>query len=88
MMVALGGLGSVVACGSDDGGSADEGGGYYGGTGGEGLRLTDVSADSPAAQGGLKAGDIITKFGEVEVVDIQGLADGLRKYKAGTTTTV
>ncbi|MHC4402122.1 MAG: M20/M25/M40 family metallo-hydrolase [Planctomycetota bacterium] len=55
----------------------------YGAGDGNGLRLTDVNADSPASQGGLQAGDVIIKFGDIEVADIQDLADGLRKYKAG-----
>ena len=54
----------------------------YAGTG-DGLRITDVNADSPAAKGGMKTGDVIIKFGDVTVADIEGLAAGLRKYKAG-----
>ncbi|MEL6106598.1 MAG: M20/M25/M40 family metallo-hydrolase [Planctomycetota bacterium] len=49
----------------------------------EGLLLTEVNEDGPAAKGGLKAGDIITKFAETEVADIQGLSVGLRKHKPG-----
>ncbi|MCO6454125.1 MAG: M20/M25/M40 family metallo-hydrolase [Pirellulaceae bacterium] len=56
--------------------------------GGEGLRITDVNADSPAAKGGLKAGDVIIKFGDVAVADIQGLFDALRKYKPDETVKV
>ncbi len=55
----------------------------YGGGEGGGLRLTDVNADSPAGKGGLKGGDVIIKFADIDVVDIQDLASGLRKYKAG-----
>lgn len=55
----------------------------YGAGDGNGLRITDVSADSPAAKGGLQGGDVIIQFGEIEVADIQGLAAGLQKYKAG-----
>jgi hypothetical protein len=55
---------------------------YAGGTEG-GLRVTDVNADSPASKGGLRTGDVIIKFAEFEVRDIQGLAAGLRKYKSG-----
>jgi hypothetical protein len=55
----------------------------YGGGDGNGLRLTDVNADSPANKGGLKGGDVIIKFADIEVADIQDLATGLRKYKAG-----
>ena len=60
----------------------------YGAEGGQGLKITDVSADSPAAQGGLKSGDVITKIGDVEVEGIEGLATGLRKYKAGQTIKI
>jgi hypothetical protein len=55
----------------------------YAGGDGKGLPLTDINADSPAGKGGLKAGDVIIKFGDIEVADIQDLATGLRKYKAG-----
>jgi hypothetical protein len=59
----------------------------YAGTN-DGLRITDVNAESPAAKGGLKADDVIIKIGEITVADIQGLADGLRKYKAGATVDI
>ncbi|MEE2705470.1 MAG: M20/M25/M40 family metallo-hydrolase [Planctomycetota bacterium] len=59
----------------------------YAGTN-DGLRITDVNAESPAAKGGLKADDVIIKIGEITVADIQGLADGLRKYKSGTTVDI
>jgi S1-C subfamily serine protease len=55
----------------------------YAGGEDNGLLLTDVNVDSPAGKGGLKAGDVIIKIGDVDVVDIQDLATGLRKYKAG-----
>ena len=54
----------------------------------KGLRVKDVNADSPAAKGGLKSDDVIIKFGDVPVADIQGLAAGLRKYKAGNKVKV
>ncbi len=41
------------------------------GVGPAGLPLTDVNADSPAGKGGLKAGDVIIKFGDIDVADIQ-----------------
>jgi S1-C subfamily serine protease len=50
--------------------------------------VTDVNGDSPASKGGLKKGDVITKIGEIDVPDIQGLADGLRKYKPGQTVEI
>jgi hypothetical protein len=60
----------------------------YAATGVKGLRLTDVSPDSPASRGGLKAGDVITKLGDLDVVDIQDLANALRKYKPGKKVAV
>lgn len=54
----------------------------------EGLRVTDVSADSPAAEGGLKPNDVIVQLADTPVADIQGLAGALRKQKAGDKVTV
>ncbi|QDU80845.1 Aminopeptidase YwaD precursor [Polystyrenella longa] len=54
----------------------------------EGLLLNGVKEKSPAETGGLQAGDIIVKFGEIKVADIQGLTDGLRRYKPKETVTV
>lgn len=48
-----------------------------------GLLLSEVNADGPAAKGGLKAGDVVTKIGDTSVADIQGLSAGLRKYRPG-----
>lgn len=53
-----------------------------------GLPITAVKTGSPAEQGGLKNGDIITRIGEVKVADIEGLAEGLRKYKPGQTVEI
>jgi len=53
-----------------------------------GLKVTDVNADSPAAKGGIKAGDIITRIGKIPVADIEGLADGLRANKPGVTVEI
>jgi hypothetical protein len=54
----------------------------------KGLRLADVHADSPAGRAGLKAGDVIVKFAEIDVADIQDLATGLQKYKPGQKVDV
>ncbi len=53
-----------------------------------GLRVTGVNDDSPAAKGGIKPNDVIVRIGEVEVADIQGLADGLIKYKPGNKVVI
>ena len=54
----------------------------------DGLKVTGVNDDSPAAKGGLQAGDIITRIGKIPVADIQGLADGLRANKPGVTVEI
>lgn len=54
----------------------------------DGLRITGVNDDSPAAKGGLKPNDVIVRIGDVEVTDIQGLADGLIKYKPGNKVVI
>lgn len=54
----------------------------------DGLRITGVNDDSPAAKAGLKPNDVIIRIGEVEVTDIQGLADGLVKYKPGNKVVI
>ena len=53
-----------------------------------GLLITGTNQGSPAEKAGLKADDIITRFGEILVTDIQGLADALRTYKPGETIQV
>ena len=55
---------------------------------GSGLKLNGVSEGSPAEKGGLKADDVMTQFGEIPIADIQGLADGLRRYKPGDIVKV
>ena len=47
-----------------------------------------VEIKKPLFKGGkktidVKAGDVIIKFGDIDVADIQDLAAGLRKFKAG-----
>jgi C-terminal processing protease CtpA/Prc len=59
---------------------------YSGGN--KGLKINGTGKESPAEKGGLQAGDVITKFGDLAIGDIQGLADGLRKYKPGDTVKV
>lgn len=59
---------------------------YSGGT--QGLKINGTSTSSPAAKAGLQAGDVITKFGDLAIGDIQGLADALRTYKPGEKVKV
>jgi hypothetical protein len=50
---------------------------------GEGVRLDDVRADTPAAQAGLRKGDIITAVNGAPVSDLRQFADALLKLKPG-----
>ncbi|HEX6987221.1 MAG TPA: M20/M25/M40 family metallo-hydrolase, partial [Planctomycetaceae bacterium] len=59
---------------------------YAGGT--DGLKINGTSPASPAAKAGLQAGDVITRFGDLAIADIQGLADALRTYKPGDKVNV
>jgi hypothetical protein len=60
----------------------------YSGVNEDGLRLADVSADSPAGKGGLLAGDVIVKFADIDVAGFRDLANGLRRYKAGQAVDI
>jgi hypothetical protein len=53
-----------------------------------GMLVQSVKMGSPADEGGLQAGDRIVRMGEVTVADIDGLAEGLRKYQPGETVEV
>jgi hypothetical protein len=48
-----------------------------------GVKLSGVRGNSPADSAGLKAGDIILKFDDTEIEDLQGMADALRTRKPG-----
>ncbi len=48
-----------------------------------GVRLMGVRKDSPADKAGLKAGDIITRIGKVEVPDLQAMTNALRSFGPG-----
>jgi len=47
----------------------------------EGLKLTDVVENGPAAKGGLKGGDVIIGLGESKITGIETFDSALRKYK-------
>jgi S1-C subfamily serine protease len=52
------------------------------------VKLSGVTAGSPADKGGLKTGDVIVAIGPHEVADLQGMTDALNKFKPGDSTTV
>ena len=54
----------------------------------EGIYITDVEEDSPAAEAGLKKGDVIVKFDGTTVTSMQELKNQLSYYAAGEEVTV
>jgi hypothetical protein len=60
----------------------------YAGQEASGVKISDVNPGSPAAKGDMKAGDVITKIGDVDVDNIMGLMTALRKYKEGDKVKV
>ena len=75
-------------------GSASSGYGAYLGTipdmgvGGPGVRLSGVRPESPAANAGLREGDVLLGIGTLEITDLQAMTDALRSHRAGDTVTV
>lgn len=55
---------------------------------GEGVRIADLSADSPAAKGGLQKGDVITKLGKFQVKKLSDYSDALKTYKPGDVVEI
>jgi len=53
-----------------------------------GVRITGVRAGSPAAQAGLKAGDVITAIGATVVANLYDMTDALRSHQAGDTVVI
>lgn len=54
----------------------------------EGVPLTGVSPDSPAAKAGLKGGDVIIAFGESKISGIEDFHSALLKHKPGDKVKV
>lgn len=54
----------------------------------KGIYITEISADSPAAEAGMKRGDIITKFDGSSVTSMSGLKEMLAYYAAGEEVPV
>ena len=53
-----------------------------------GYALSGVTEDSPAAQAGLKSGDLIVRLGESRIGNLEDFDSALRKYKAGDEVPV
>ena len=52
------------------------------------MKLSGVTAGSPADKAGLRAGDIILGIGSHDVADLQAMTDALRAHKPGDTVPV
>ena len=75
--------------------SERQGGGVYLGTVPDmgaadvkGMQLSGVRPGSPAEQGGLKAGDIIIRFGDKAITNIYDYTDALGAHKPGDVVEV
>lgn len=68
--------------------SAVERSGYDLGTGGKGVIVGGVEAQSPAAAAGLQVNDIILKMGDADIRSMSQLRRELYKYKAGDAVDV
>jgi len=55
---------------------------------GGGYAISGAAKDSPAARGGLRAGDVIVRIGESAVTGLEDFDSALRKYKGGDTVRV
>jgi membrane-associated protease RseP (regulator of RpoE activity) len=53
-----------------------------------GATITGVRDGSPAADGGLKAGDVITKVGDTAVTNQRDLVTAIQAHKPGDTVTI
>jgi aminopeptidase YwaD len=53
-----------------------------------GVRFADITPGSPAAKGGLKAGDILVRFGKEPVGNLYDFTYALRAHKAGEEVEV
>ena len=53
-----------------------------------GVKFSDVRADSPAAKAGLKGGDIMIQFGDKPIKNLYDFTDALRRSKIGDVVEV
>lgn len=77
--------------GNQNGGNAS--GGFLGvaiqdASTGSGAQVTSVQSSSPAANAGLKTGDVITKVDSTDIANAAALAQAIRSHAAGDTVTV
>src|SRR5262249_7832190 len=53
-----------------------------------GVKFSDVRANSPAAKAGLKAGDVLVQFGDKPIKNLYDFTDALRRSKIGEVVEV
>jgi hypothetical protein len=53
-----------------------------------GVKLAGVTAGSPGDQAGLAAGDVIVRFDDEEIADLQGMTDAMNKRKPGDAVRI
>jgi Zn-dependent M28 family amino/carboxypeptidase len=53
-----------------------------------GVKLSGVRGGSPAERAGMQRDDIITKIGDADVLDLQGMTDALRVHKPGDVVDI
>lgn len=54
----------------------------------QGYAISGASPGSPADRGGLKADDVIVRFGDSKIANLEDFDSALRKYKSGDTVKV
>ena len=55
---------------------------------GEGVRVAEISAESPAAKAGMQNGDIIVKFGQYKITNLRDYSDALKTFQPGNSVDV
>ena len=55
---------------------------------GRGMRIDGITEGRPAAEAGLKVGDVVVKLGAIEVTDMMAYMKGLSQFEKGDTAPV